>query len=88
MIIPLKEPLIINQSLSVAVAETCHGIEHENFSDYIVFDVRKANKQVWKFHESAGAIKLGESEIDYYYYLYNKNYFSKRSYYIKLLTNI
>ena len=56
--------------------------------DYIVFDVRKANKQVWKFHESAGAIKLGESEIDYYYYLYNKNYFSKRSYYIKLLTNI
>lgn len=52
--------------------------------DYIVFDVRKANKQVWKFHESAGAVKIGESELDYYYYLYKVNYFNKRNHFLRL----
>lgn len=53
--------------------------------DYIVFDVRKANKQVWKFHESAGAVKLGESELDNYYYLYKENYYKKRNHFLRLL---
>lgn len=52
---------------------------------YIVFDVRKANSQVWKFHVSAGAIKIGESDIDYYFYLYKDNYFQKRDKFLKLL---
>lgn len=52
---------------------------------YIVFDVRKANKQVWKFHESVGAIRIGESDIDYYYYLYKDNYIKKKDKYLRLL---
>lgn len=53
--------------------------------DYYVMDVRKANKHVWKFHKSCGAQKIGESEIDYYFYLYKDDYYSKRDKFIKLL---
>ena len=53
--------------------------------DYIVMDVRKANKHVWKFHESVGAIRIGESSIDYYYYLYKDNYYANREKFLKLL---
>ncbi len=31
------------------------------------FDVRKDNISVWKFHESFGAIRIKESDIDYFY---------------------
>lgn len=53
--------------------------------DYIVLDVRKANTHVWKFHEKCGAIRIGESDIDYYYYLYKDNYKRKRDKILKLL---
>lgn len=52
---------------------------------YIVFDVRKANKQVWKFHESVGAVRIGESELDFYFYLYKDNYNNKKNKYLRLL---
>lgn len=55
---------------------------------YIVFDVRKANTHVWKFHESRGAIKIGESDIDYYYYLSKTNYKSKINKYLRLLNKV
>lgn len=31
------------------------------------FDVRKANTSVWRFHERFGAVRTGESELDYFY---------------------
>ena len=33
------------------------------------FDIRKKNNSVWKFHERMGAIKIKETECDYFYYL-------------------
>lgn len=53
--------------------------------DYTVIDVRKANVQVWKFHLKTGAVILGESEIDYYLYLYKKNYYKNRVKFLKWL---
>lgn len=52
---------------------------------YIVFDVRKANTHVWKFHESRGAVKIGESDIDNYYYMYKDNYLAKRNKFLRML---
>lgn len=31
------------------------------------FDVRQGNASVWRFHESFGAIRVGESDLDYFY---------------------
>ena len=53
--------------------------------DFLIFDVRKANTHVWKFHQSIGAIRMGESDIDYYYYLYKDNYYSKKDKILKYL---
>lgn len=33
------------------------------------FDVRKGNEKVWRFHERFGAIKISESEADFFYLL-------------------
>ena len=33
------------------------------------FDVRKGNKRVWKYHEKLGAIRVRETELDYFYEL-------------------
>ena len=38
-IVALKEPLVIYERLSVAVAEICHGIEEKHLADNIVFDM-------------------------------------------------
>lgn len=31
------------------------------------FDVRKGNESVWQFHERFGAVRVGETELDYLY---------------------
>jgi RimJ/RimL family protein N-acetyltransferase len=31
------------------------------------FDVRQANQSVWRFHERFGAVRVGETELDYLY---------------------
>ena len=46
--------------------------------DITLFDVRKANKHVWKLHKMFGAEQVGESEIDYYFTLFKDNYLNKR----------
>ena len=46
--------------------------------DVTIFDVRKENKKVWKLHESFGAMRIGESDIDYYFSLFKDNYFEKK----------
>jgi RimJ/RimL family protein N-acetyltransferase len=35
------------------------------------FDVRKANQSVWRFHERFGAIRVGESDADYFFEMPN-----------------
>lgn len=46
--------------------------------DITLFDVRKANKHVWKVHKMFGAEQVGESEIDYYFTLFKADYFNRR----------
>lgn len=43
-----------------------------------IFDVRKENKKVWRTHKAFGARDIGESEKDYYYSIYKKDYFENR----------
>ena len=63
------------------------SFEYLNLS-FIVFDVRRANTHVWKFHQSIGAVRIEESELDFYYYLSKHNYYSKRDKMLKLLNLI
>lgn len=75
-----------NAEVSMATPFVANDIIFEEIGlDYMLMDVRKANTHVWKFHQSCGAIKMGESEIDYYFYLLRDNYFAKRGKFIKLL---
>lgn len=53
--------------------------------DLIVFDVRKANKKVWKMHKLLGAQKIGESDIDFYFAMNKENYYLHRDKVLKSL---
>lgn len=46
--------------------------------DLTIFDVRKKNTHVWKLHKMAGAIKVGESDVDYYFTINKQTYLSQR----------
>ena len=46
--------------------------------DITIFDVRKANKHVWKLHKMLGAQSVGESDIDYYFTLNKDTYYKNR----------
>lgn len=51
------------------------------------FDVRKKNKSVWKFHEKFGAIRIKETDIDYFYHLNNESILNSLVKYRKYLPN-
>ncbi len=53
--------------------------------DLTIFDVRKANKHVWKLHKQCGARQVGESEIDYYFVTDKKDYLERRDALLKML---
>ena len=53
--------------------------------DFTVFDVRKANKHVWKMHIQCGAKMIGESDIDFYFVTTKQDYFSHRDSFLQLL---
>lgn len=53
--------------------------------DFTVFDVRKANKHVWRLHKQCGAKQIGESEIDYYFVTTKQDYLSRRDAILKIL---
>ena len=53
--------------------------------DLLVYDVRKANKKVWKMHKMLGAQLVGESDIDYYFVMSKENYYQKRDKVLKTL---
>jgi hypothetical protein len=53
--------------------------------DLLVYDVRKANKQVWKMHKMLGAQLIGESEIYYYFAMSKDNYMKKKDFVLKML---
>ena len=43
-----------------------YAIEHLGFSR-AHFDVRRGNESVWRFHERFGAVRVAETEEDYFY---------------------
>ena len=49
------------------------------------FDVRKDNKKVISFHEKMGAVRTGESDIDYFYNYSVENYRKVRPKFAKTL---
>lgn len=52
------------------------------------FDVRKENTAVWKFHESFGAIRVKESQEDFFYTLDQKSIELSRRRYKNFLNSI
>lgn len=44
------------------------ALDHLGFTS-AHFDVRKGNERIWQFHERFGAVRVGESEEDYFYRL-------------------
>ena len=52
--------------------------------DLLIFDVRKENKKVWRMHESFGALRIGESDLDFYFSLFKDTYYLKRDKYVEL----
>lgn len=53
--------------------------------DLTIFDVRRDNKKVWKLHESFGAVRIGESDIDYYFSLFKDDYFEKKKNFVSII---
>lgn len=51
------------------------------------FDVRKGNERVWKFHERFGAVRLKETELDYFYSIKLDAIQESRRHYEKFLSN-
>lgn len=51
----------------------------------IHFDVRKGNKKVWRYHMSLGAIKTGETELDFLWELKKEDYINKADAMIKAM---
>lgn len=64
---------------SLATYLIMHDIMFQDLGlDLSIFDVRKENKKVWRLHESFGAKRIGESEIDYYFALFKNDYFENK----------
>ena len=49
------------------------------------FDVRKGNDRVWKFHERFGAVRVSETDLDYFYHLSLESIQQSRVTYAKYL---
>lgn len=47
--------------------------------DKIHFDVRKENKKVWRYHEMFGAVRTGETSLDYLFECNKEDYINKTS---------
>ena len=52
--------------------------------DITIFEVRQANKHVWKLHKMLGAQQVGGSNIDYYFTLNKETYYKNRESFINL----
>ena len=64
---------------SLATYLLMHDIMFQDLElDLSIFDVRKDNKKVWRLHESFGAMRIGESDIDFYFTLFKNDYFEKK----------
>ena len=53
--------------------------------DKLLFDVRKDNKKVWRFHKSYGAVQIDEDELDYFFEFSKDNFKTMKEEYKKYL---
>jgi len=71
-------------AIESALMVYAYAIDHLGFNG-AHFDVRKANEKVWQFHERFGAIRIGETGLDYYYRLNLNAIQAARQQYKKIL---
>lgn len=62
-----------------------YAVDHLGFSS-AHFDVRKGNERVWQFHERFGAVRIGESELDFLYRIDSIAITASRQHYSRFLT--
>lgn len=55
-------------AMESALMVYAYAIDHLGFTG-AHFDVRKGNERVWQFHERFGAMRVGETDLDYLYRL-------------------
>lgn len=61
-----------------------YAVDHLGFQS-AHFDVRKGNDRVWKFHERFGAVRVSETDLDYFYHLSLESIQQSRVTYAKYL---
>lgn len=71
-------------AMESALMVYAYAIDHLGFTG-AHFDVRKGNERVWQFHERFGAVRIGETELDYLYQLNLDAIRSARQRYAKFL---
>ena len=64
----LQNGLPRHVAIESALMVYAYAVDHLGFSA-AHFDVRKGNQRVWQFHERFGAVRTGETELDYLYRL-------------------
>lgn len=62
----LRDRIPYHSAIESALMVYSYAIDYLGFSSSH-FDVRKENKKVWQFHERFGAIRIAETEKDYFY---------------------
>lgn len=72
------------QSFETDYLVRMYGFNNLGFNK-IHFDVRKGNKKVWRYHMSLGAIKTGETELDFLWELKKEDYINKADAMIKAM---
>lgn len=71
-------------AMESALMVYAYALDHLGFSR-AHFEVRRGNESVWKFHERFGAVRVKESEFDYFYVLESSEIKSSMHRYAKYL---
>ena len=72
-------------AMESALMVYAYAVDHLGFSS-AHFDVRKGNERVWQFHERFGAVRIGESELDFLYRIDSIAITASRQHYSRFLT--
>lgn len=80
----LKNGAPTYSAIESALMVYAYAIDHLCFKQ-AHFDVRKSNESVWRFHERFGAVRIAETERDYFYLIDYNNIIRGRQRYRKYL---
>lgn len=82
----LKNDLPKHVAIESALMVYAYAINHLGFKS-AHFDVRKGNERVWNFHERFGAVRVGETDLDYLYQINLPAIKCAQNRYLKFLPN-